>query len=114
MTDIQPTQGAANDDPAPSAQAPVIVVNGNPGQDQLEAGIRQFLSVVGLLLPLIGLAKYTGVLGFLVANSMTVAAVISAAIGLTAIIWGQWKTRVVSIKGAAMANKLPDTVARTK
>ena len=91
-----------------------IIVNANPAQDQLEAGVRQFLAVVGLVLPIVGLIKYSGLLSILVANSTTVTALISAIIGLGALIWGQWNTRVLATKAAAMANKLPQEVASTK
>jgi len=102
MTDTEPLT------PSP------IIVNANPAQDQLEAGVRQFLSVIGLFLPLVGLAKYTGTLNWLIANATIVSALLSAAIGLGAIVWGQWKTRVISQKSAAMATILPDSVATTK
>ena len=90
------------------------MVNANPAVDQLESALRTFITVVGLVLPLVGLAKYTGVLNVLLANLGVLAMLVSAAIGLGAVVWGQIKIRTLSTKAAAMAVQLPDKIATTK
>lgn len=90
-----------------------IVVNADPRKDQIEAGLRQAITVLGPLIAVlaqtpegqkIGLA---GLWAWLASGVGVIATV-------AALIVGQLKTRSIATKAAAMADKLDDNIATTK
>lgn len=91
-----------------------IVVNGNPTRDQEEVLLRQVLSSGGLILAAFGLTKYAHMADLLAGVAGPALAVGGGVVGLGAIAWGQWKTRVNATKAAKMADALPDAVATTR
>lgn len=93
MTDFSP--------PAP------IVVDGDPGAEQLAAGMRQAILVVASIATALGYTKAAGEISafLLVAGPLA---------GLIVIVLGQLKTRDSSQKKAAMAAQLPDSIAVVK
>ena len=98
----------------PSDVTDPIVVNARPGRDQVAAGLRQFLSALGLIAATLGMAKQAGVLGQLAAIVDPAVTVVGMILGVGAVVIGQLKTRALSKKAAAMASKLPDHIAHTK
>lgn len=91
----------------------IVVVNATPGPDQINAGVRQFITALGPVVALLAQTPWgakiglTGYWAAIVSASGIIAAVVS-------IVAGQLKTRSMSNKAAAMASALPDTVAVTK
>lgn len=96
------------------APATPIVVNANPAQDQAAALLRVVLFGLGSIVTALGFAKAAGVLGVLANLAGPIITVLSAAVALAALVWGQIKTVTLSKKAAAMANLLPDDVAQTR
>lgn len=81
-----------------------IVVPPSPAAGQIEAGIRQAVTVLGTILGMAGLAKLAGSLNDLLL-------VVGPLSSIIAIVWGQLYTRSQSEKLAIVAKAAPDTVA---
>lgn len=106
MTDPTPA-------PAPVAVGAPIMVAG-PATEQAQALLRQTLLAAGLVVAAFGLAKEAGVLNLLASLAGPIATVVSGAVGLGALAWGQWKTRLSAQQRVAMARALPDEIAQVK
>lgn len=89
---------------------PPVVVNATPGPDQINAGVRQFITALGPVVALLAQTPWgakiglTGYWAAIVSASGIIAAVVS-------IVAGQMKTRSMATKAIVMANAVPDTVA---
>lgn len=86
---------------------PPIVVNASPTADQISAGLQMLLMAVSAVAAALGFAKVAGGASSLMAVTGTVAT-------LVAFVWAQFATHAAATKAAAMANALPDSVAKTK
>lgn len=87
--------------------AKIIIVPESPSKEQVKAGLRQFVLMVGPLLTAVGMTGWAGQLNGILAFSGPIATIV-------VLIWGQLHTRTATIKGAAMAAKLDDSIAQTK
>lgn len=96
---------------APIGDVPVVTppiqVNANPLVDQVATGLRYALLAVASIAGALGYSHVAGQASALLSATGTVA-------GLIVFAWGQLRTRQMSQKSAAMANQLPDSIAKTK
>lgn len=91
-----------------------IVVNGSPTSKQIEAGLRQFVSVAGPVITVLaatGWGKKIGLDDLWVAFGGSISAVAT----IVAVVWGQVATRVDAKKSVALVGHVNDaTIATTK
>ena len=97
----------------PNSPRPIIV-NAQPGREQLEAFGRQLLIGVSGFALGVWVTKDTHIIPDLVAFTHPLIGALSGAAGVGSIIFGQLKTRLASQISARLANLLPDDVAKTK
>lgn len=86
---------------------PPIVVNGTPNAEQLAAGLRYVIMLLGGAASAVGAGHLAGQLNALLVIVGPIAAII-------AFIWGQVVTRKSSQAKTIMAAALPDSVAKIK
>lgn len=84
-----------------------IVVHATPTQPQVEAAIRQIILALGPVATLIGYQGWAGASSAILAAVGPIATVI-------VFLWGQYETRKNAKKAVAMADALPDSVAKTR
>ena len=90
-----------------------IIVNSDPMKDQIAAGLRQAVTVIGPLVAVLAATGWGQKIGLSADFNIFVSAIgtISA---IAALIVGQIKTRSMAQKAAAMASQLPNKVAMTQ
>lgn len=90
-----------------------IIVNASPLKDQIEAGLRQAVTVLGPIVTILAATGWGQKIGL--SNDFSVFVESIGAIStIAALVIGQMKTRSTSQKAASMANQLPNTIAQTK
>lgn len=97
-------------DPTPPAP---IVVEADPLKEQIEAGLRQAVTVIGPIVTMFAASGWGEKIGLATWFTAFVGS-IGAISTIVAIVIGQLKTRDSSQKAAAMAAQLPNTIAQTK
>lgn len=92
-----------------------IVVNPSPAAEQISAGIRTLIVLVGGISAIIGLLGKHDILGLVVyLQSSAAVPVVGAAGAVGAFLYGQWKTIVRKREAVTIAAAAPDSVAVIK
>jgi len=91
-----------------------IIVDADPAKLQLESALRTTLGGLGAIVAAFGLAKAAGILSIAAGLADPIASVLFGGIAVGSVVWGQFRTRALAAKAAAMANSLPDEVAQAK
>lgn len=89
------------------SDTPPIVVPATPTKEQIETGIQLVLTAVGSVAAALGFMHVAGDASALIGAAGAVAAA-------AAFIWGQIATRISSKQKTAMAEALPDHIARAE
>ena len=98
-------------------ETPPIAVNPSPASDQVQAGLRSLVLVigaVGAILGFVGKHDLAGLINYLQSAAFVPAALVLAS--AASFVWGQWKTRhrAKQLISVASSPAVPDSVAKLK
>lgn len=101
-------------DPTSDTTHTPVPVEPSVSKVQGAALLRQVALALGVILPAFGIAKATGYLSIIATQADSIVAVISGAVAIGALVWGQIRTRVDAKRWLAVEKKVSDKVAYLK